>query len=122
MRQEADLPLCTSWGWKYHHVGIPTKENLVNGTYIPHLKFAVQGFSTSPFGIEWMKFDEDCAMPEIIQKYPHVAFEVADIEAEIKKHNLNVIVPINSPSEGIKVAMIEHNHAAIELIEFACNL
>jgi hypothetical protein len=33
-------------------------------------------------------------------------------------HNLKVITESNFPAEGIKVAMIEHNGAPIELIEF----
>jgi hypothetical protein len=34
---------------------------------------------------------------------------------------LKVITALNSPVEGIRVAMIEHNGAPIELIEFNRN-
>jgi hypothetical protein len=33
-------------------------------------------------------------------------------------HDFKVITQPNSPAEGIRVAMIEHNGAPIELIEF----
>jgi len=36
----------------------------------------------------------------------------------LAKRDLNVITVPNSPSDGIRVAMIEHNGAPIELIEF----
>jgi hypothetical protein len=56
VRPDIELPESTDkWGWKYHHLGIPT--------------------NTEP----------------------------------------------NSPSDGVRVAMIEHNGAPIELIEFVKN-
>jgi len=86
--------------------------------YIPHFKFYVSGFDTSPFGIEWMRFEPDCLLPEIIQTVPHIAFVVQDLDYELSNRDFNVIVPPNYPAPGIRVAMIEHNGAPIELIEF----
>ena len=121
-RQEHELPeSITEWGWKYHHLGIPTTIKMPNERYIPHLKFHVSGFPSSPFGIEWMRFDDDSPFDKLIQTVPHLAFEVNDLDYELATRNLNVITESNFPSEGIKVAMIEHNGAPIELIEFEKN-
>lgn len=109
------------WGWKYHHLGIPTDKIMPDERYIPHLKFYVSGFSTSPFGIEWMRFDEDCPFDKLIQTVPHIAFEVSDLDYEITTRNLKVLTEPNYPADGIKVAMIEHNGCLIELIEFERN-
>ena len=106
------------WGWKYHHTGIPTTLRMPDEKYIPHFKFYVSGFSNSPFGIEWMRFEQDCPFPELIQTIPHIAFEVQNLESELANRNFNVIVPPNYSAQGIRVAMIEHNGAPIELIEF----
>jgi len=46
-----------------------------------------------------------------------VAFEVDDIEQAIG--GFKVIYPISSPSEGVRSAMIVHDGAPIELIEFS---
>ena len=122
IRLEHELPeSIKNWGWKYHHLGIPTKIKMPNERYIPHLKFHVSGFSSSPFGIEWMRFDNDSPFDKLIQTIPHIAFEVTDLDYEIVTHNLKVITESNFPAEGIKVAMIEHNGAPIELIEFEKN-
>ncbi|MFW5755461.1 MAG: hypothetical protein ACOCWK_02590 [Tangfeifania sp.] len=48
-------------------MGIPTQHSIENERYIPHLKMYVSGFETSPFGIEWMRFEEECPFPEIIK-------------------------------------------------------
>ena len=119
IRIEHDLPECiTNWGWKFHHLGIPTNVKMPGEKYIPHLKISVSGFSTSPFGVEWMRFDADSDFDELIKSVPHLAFEVTDLENELKARNLKVITRANSPAEGIKVAMIEHNGTPVELIEF----
>ena len=119
IRIEHELPECiTNWGWKFHHLGIPTNVKMPGEKYIPHLKISVSGFSTSPFGVEWMRFDADSEFDELIKTVPHLAFEVTDLENELKARNLKVITRANSPAEGIKVAMIEHNGAPVELIEF----
>lgn len=118
MRKEHEIAECIKWGWIYHHIGIPTTERKENEVYIPHLKFFVSGFSTSPFGIEWMRFEEDSPMHPLVKKIPHVAFEVKDIEKEIRERGLHVLTPVNSPSKRVTVAMIEHNGSPIELIQF----
>lgn len=52
-----------------------------------------------------------------IKRVPHVAFEVDDIEKAID--GFKVIYSISSPSEGVRSAMIVHDGAPIELIEFS---
>ena len=122
IRLENELPESTEkWGWKYHHIGIPTDKIMPDEIYLPNLKFFVSGFSKSPFGIEWMRFEDGSPVNILIQSVPHIAFEVADLDNELSIHNLNVITEPNSPAEGIRVAMIEHNGAPVELIEFSKN-
>ncbi len=119
MRKDHEPPEAISkWGWKFHHMGIPVTRQMPDEKYIAKYKFHVSGFDSSPFGIEWMRFEEDSTIVPLIQKVPHIAFEVKDIESEIKRHNLKVITKPNSPGNGVKVAMIEHNGAPVELIEF----
>ena len=119
LRQEKDLPLAIEeWGWKYHHLGVPTTNKMPGETYLPQFKFWVSGFSKSPFGVEWMRFDADCTMHELIQTVPHLAFVVEDLDLELASRGFRVIVEPNLPMEGIRVAMIEHNGAPVELMEF----
>jgi hypothetical protein len=103
-------------GWRYHHIGIPTNAPRQDEKYIAQFKMYVSGFSTNPYGIEWMRFDADCPLPELIKIVPHIAFEVDDLDAALKGQD--VIFPPGSPSEGVRAAMIVHNGAPIELIAF----
>jgi hypothetical protein len=103
-------------GWRYHHIGIPTTIPHQDEKYILQFKMHVSGFSNSPYGIEWMRFDPDCSLPEIIKTVPHIAFEVNDLEAALEGRE--VISPPGSPSDGVRAAMILHNGAPVELITF----
>ena len=103
-------------GWRYHHMGVPTTVSRPGEVHLPHLKIYVSGFGTSPFGIEWMRFEPGCGISELVRTVPHIAFEVDDLEAALSL--LGVKSEITSPSEGVRVAMIVDNGAPVELIEF----
>jgi hypothetical protein len=57
-------------------------------------------------------------MHELIKTLPHIAFEVDNLDLALKQYDFNVLTKPNSPGQGIRVAMIEHNGAPVELIEF----
>jgi hypothetical protein len=118
-RTEVELPECIiKWGWKYHHLGIPTKTKMHGERYLPQFKFYVSGFPESPFGVEWMRFEADSPMPAIIQNVPHLAFVVDRLDLELQRPELELLTPPNPPMEGLRVAMVIHNGAPIELMEF----
>jgi hypothetical protein len=110
------LPVIAKQGWRFHHLGIPTNTPRADEKYIKHLKMYVSGFESSPYGIEWMRFDSDCPILDIIKTVPHIAFEVDDLESALE--GKKILSGISSPSKGVRVAMIIDNEAPIELLEF----
>ena len=117
IRQDHELPAAIEkWGWQFHHMGIPTSRKIPGERYIPHLKMYVSGFDTSPYGIEWMRFEADSPVHELVQTLPHIAFVVDDLEDAIKDREL--LSGPDIPSPGLRVAMIEHNGAPVELMVF----
>ena len=117
MRQDHEPPdAIAKRGWRYHHLGIPTTVPRKNEHHLSHLKMHVSGFDTSPYGIEWMRFDLDSPISDLVKTVPHIAFEVDDLDVAIVGQTL--LGEISSPSEGVKVAMIIDNGVPIELLEF----
>lgn len=113
------MPFVTeTLGWKYHHIGIPTQKSTPGEKYIPHLKMYVSGFDKSPFGIEWMRFEEGCPISELVKTVPHIAFEVENLDRVLSEYYFDLISPPGVPSEGIRAAMILHNGVPVELMEF----
>ncbi len=99
----------------YHHLGIPTDESRPGEVYLERYRVHVSGFETSPYGIEWMRFEPDCPLPDLIKRVPHVAFRVDRLEPELE--GKEVLIAPNSPSDGVRVAFIVDNGAPIEFIE-----
>jgi len=118
IRKDNEPPFAISKkGMRFHHIGIPTTEHKPEEKYLEQYKFYISGFDTSEFGIEWMRFEKDSTVSEIIQKVPHIAFEVDDLDAVIVDRKL--IGEITSPSKGVRTAMILENGAPVEFIEFS---
>lgn len=105
---------------RYHHLGIPTTEARPDERYLPELGMYVSGYETSPFRIEWMRFDDDCPLPQLVQRLPHVAFEVADLEAALEGRE--VLIPPNRPSPGVLVAFVIDDGAPVELMQIDSRL
>lgn len=109
-------PVVARLGWRYHHLGIPTSERRAGEERIDPWGLWVSGFAASPFGIEWMRFEEGSPLHPLIRTVPHVAFEVDDLDAALQGYE--VIHPAGSPSDGVRAAMIVVDGAPVELISF----
>lgn len=101
---------------RYHHIGLPTKEPREGEAYLEAYKVYASGFESSPFGVEWLRYEPGCSIPELVQQVAHVAFEVDDLEAELQGQE--ILIAPNSPSEGVRVAFILHDGAPVELLQF----
>lgn len=101
---------------KYHHMGIPTQEKKPGERYLPEFGMYVSGYEESPYNIEWMRFETNSPLPDLVQTIPHIAFEVTDLEKELV--GKNVIIPPNAPSDGVRVAFIEDHGTPVEFIQY----
>ncbi|MGB9199338.1 MAG: hypothetical protein WCB53_20615, partial [Terriglobales bacterium] len=95
----------------------PTPTPHPDEIHIPRLHIHVAGFETSPCGVQWMRFDPDAPYPEAVKTIPHVAFEVDDLATALIGQE--ILIPPNSPSLGVTVAMILDHGAPVELMEFS---
>jgi hypothetical protein len=101
---------------RYHHLGIPTDVPREGERYLEEFKMYVAGYEASPYGIEWMRFEPGCPLPQLVRTVPHVAFEVDNLAKAIA--GKEVLIEPNSPSEGVLVAFIVDNGAPIEFLHF----
>ena len=101
---------------RYHHLGIPTTEPRAGERHLAEYGVFVSGYETSPYGIEWMRWEPHATMPELVRTVPHVAFAVDDLEEEMAGHE--VLIAPNSPSPGLTVAFIVDDGAPVELMKF----
>jgi len=103
-------------GWRYHHLGVPTETPRAGERYLEHVRMYVSGFETSPYGIEWMRFEPDSPVSELVRTVPHIAFEVDDLDSALE--GKEVLVEPSFLADGVRVAMIVDDGAPVELLEF----
>ena len=72
-------------------------------------------FESSPYGIQWMRYEPGSPVHDLIRSVLHLAFEVDDLEAALE--GKEVLTPPNFPSPGVRVAM-KCRRFPIELIQF----
>jgi hypothetical protein len=60
--------------------------------------------------------DAHCRVPEIVKTVPHRAFAVENLDAALE--GKQILIPLNSPSPGVRVAFILDDGVPIELLEF----
>ena len=101
---------------RYHHIGIPTTVSRAGETYLPQFKMFVVGYDTNPYGIEWIRFEADSPLPDLVKTVAHIAFAVDDLESELEGRE--VLIEPNSPSAGVRVAFITDNDAPVEFLQF----
>ncbi len=101
---------------KFHHMSIPTDVPRENETYVEAFKVHMSGLEGNPYRVDWLRFEPDSPLPEILKTLPHVAYVVDDIEAAVA--GADVIVEPTTPIEGVTVAYIVHDGAPIEFLQF----
>jgi hypothetical protein len=101
---------------RYNHIGIPTDTPRVGEIYLERYGLHCTDHESNPFGVQWMRYDSDSPLPQVVKELPHVAFEVDDLAAELVGRQ--IIIPPNSPSDGVLVAFVLEQGAPVELMQF----
>jgi hypothetical protein len=91
---------------KYHHYGIPTTEKRQDESLVEvgGFKFYSTPFEGNKWHIQWHRFPEGHGLPELITQVPHIAFQVDDLDAEIK----------GVPIELVETALTDEELALLE--------
>jgi hypothetical protein len=101
---------------KYSHLGIPTNTPRDGETYLEKFDTFCTDHERNPFGIQWMRYGANCRLPELVKTVPHVAFEVGDLNEALEGRE--ILIPPNSPSPGVVVAMIVSDGAPVEFLQY----
>jgi hypothetical protein len=100
---------------EFHHIGVPTSAKSEEETYIEGGKVFVTDPEASPYRIEFLRFQVDTPMPEILRTQCHAAFMVDSITTAMKGQEV-VVEPFDA-TEELRVAFIKVGDALIELME-----
>ncbi len=99
-----------------NHIGIPTPIAREGETYNPDMRLYLTDFANSPNKIEFLRFEPESTMPEILKTHAHLAYVVDDFESEME--GKPVIMPITKLSDELSIAFVEEEGVAIELMKY----
>ena len=102
---------------EFHHIGIPTQDTKENEQYMEGGKLFYTDPEACPYKIEWLRFEDDSPMPDVLKTVPHVSFKVDDLEAAIE--GKDILIEPFEVFEGVRIAFIMHNGAPIEFMHVA---
>ncbi|WP_432663518.1 hypothetical protein R9X47_23425 [Wukongibacter baidiensis] len=100
---------------EFMHVGVPTSNEQANENYVDSLKVYVTNPDEHELKFEYLRFEKDTPLPEIMQKNPHVAYKVDSIERTAK--DAKVIVEPFDVNENTRIAFIVKDGVVFELME-----
>lgn len=100
---------------EFSHIGIPTTFKREGEIYLEDAKLYVTDFNENPYNIEWLRFEEDSPMPEILKTTAHVAFMVDDLEKAME--GKQILLEPFSPMEGLRVSFILDDGAPVEFMQ-----
>lgn len=97
------------------HFGIPTTISKEGEVYSEGMKLFLTDYSKSDNKIEFLRFDADSEMPELLKTHAHIAYIVDDIDAEMC--GKSIVMGKTVLSDELTIAFIEEEGVAIELMQ-----
>jgi len=101
----------------FHHIGIPTDQPHENETHLEDGGLYITDALASPNRIEWLRFQPDSPMPDLLKSMPHIAYAVDDLETELA--GAEVRLDPFTPLPGVTVAFVIEEGATIELMQMS---
>jgi len=99
----------------YHHFGVPSDRVYEGAAYIEGAKVYATDPDKHPYRIEFLRFEADSPMHELVRTRPHVAFMVDSLDSALEGKNV-VVEPFDA-TETLRVAFVTDGDALIELME-----
>lgn len=100
---------------KYMHLGVPVTTPQPGETYSPEMKLFLTDPKDHPYQYECLRFEPDSAMPDDLKKYPHVAYFVDDLEAELAACE-KIVLPVTPVDEDTCIAFAWRDGVLFELM------
>ena len=102
---------------KFNHVGIPTRTKQPKENYAADMKLFLTDFNESPNRIEFLRFEEESSLPEILKTHAHIAYEVDNMAEALE--DKEILIAPSTNDAGMTMAFIVEEGIAIELLHFA---
>lgn len=101
---------------EFHHVGLRAWEKQPEEDWVEDSRCWVTDPREHPNQIEWLRYEPDSEVPDVVKNTPHVAFKVDKLEPHLEGEE--VAIPAFEVGEFARVAFIVRNGLVYEFMEF----
>lgn len=99
----------------FHHLGIPTAEPMTGERFSERFRMYTSDSPCATLRIQRHRFEPDSPLHSLIQRLPHAAFQVPNLEGAIAGYTL--LLGPYEPIAGFRVAIVEDRGYPVELIQ-----
>ncbi len=96
------------------HIGMPTTTPKEGEMYSEGMKLHIVSPDNSINKIEWLRFDSDSWLHEMIQNQVHLAYRVTNPEAEME--GKEVLLPVTDCGDGNFIAFVVEEGIPVEFM------
>jgi hypothetical protein len=100
----------------FDHVGITTTVPQPNENWVEQSRVWVTNPHDHPEHVEFLRYEPDSTVPEIIKRNPHIAFKVAELKPHIEGQE--IIIPPFTVGDFLEVVFIRKYNTIFEYMHY----
>lgn len=100
----------------FDHVGITTTEKQPDENWVEQSRLWVTSPRHHPEHIEFLRYEADSAVPEIIKANPHVAYRVKEFEPHLK--DVEILIPPFVVGDFLEVVFVLKHGMVFEYMRY----
>ena len=104
--------------FEFDHVGITTVLKQQNEDWVEQSRVWVTNPRKHPEHIEFLRYEQDSTVPEIIKANPHVAFRVAALDPHLRADGVEIIIPPFVVGDFLEVVFIRKYNTIFEYMHY----
>lgn len=102
----------------FDHVGITTTAKQPDENWVEQSRVWVTNPKKHPEHIEFLRYEPDSTVPEIIKRNPHVAFRVAGVDEHLKQPGVAIIIPPFVVGDFLEVVFVQKHNTIFEYMHY----
>ena len=104
--------------FEFDHVGITTAIKQPNEDWVEQSRVWVTNPRSHPEHIEFLRYEPDSTVPEIIMANPHIAFRVSKLEPHLIVPEVELIIPPFVVGDFLEVVFVKKHNTIFEYMHY----
>jgi hypothetical protein len=104
--------------YQFDHVGITTTIKQPNEDWVEQSRVWVTNPRNHPEHIEFLRYEPDSTVPDVIKQNPHIAFRVEDLKPHLAEPGVEIIIPPFVVGDFLEVVFVRKYDTIFEYMHY----